>query len=767
MADAIVNAEKGSSPANQGEFEWVFHKNGGVYQVELRRGEDIRRLGGLDPKLWIALSCPAQGLEFNAKTLTLIDTDNDGRIRIPEVVEAANWICARLKNPDSMIDPPEAFPLAFIDDSTDDGRRLAATGRAVLAGQGKTGAEALALDDVALASARAAAQMFNGDGVLPPLPSLDADVRLFIQTGLEVIGGVADASGLPGVNADIARALIGTLEGVRAWRKNVDTTAAPLGKDTAEAWDAIRELREKIDDYFIRCELAAYAPAARDLLNAGDKLVIPADNGLLDDEALAALPLSRIDADKPLDLVSGINPVWRARVERLAELAKPLLTDPEKMTRDDWKRLTDAFSPYALALAEKPEAVKADGIAYPPIKSADRLDEELLRAILDSGVADKFAALVAEDSAMPGAAADIAAIEKLVLFHRHLHRLLVNFVSFDDFYSLERSAMFQSGTLYIDGRACRLCMPADKVDEHSSLAGRSQLFLLYCKCGRGAKPGTREPAETRNIVAAVTAGDSDLLLEGRNGVFVDNEGKDWDASVVKIVSNPIGLWQAVWNPYKKFGNMVTEAIAKFASARQAGLMESAGKKLDQAGAAAASGTPPPAFDIGKNIGIFAAVGIALGAIGTALGSMANAFFSMHWWQFPLLFIGLFVIISGPSLLMAWLKLRQRTLGPLLEASGWAVNGKAAINYALSNKLTRTAELPENVKLDYIDELTRYKRKRTRMFWRAVLVGIALVLSLIWLYRSITGPPPAPERKKPAAAEPAPAHPAPAPAPAAG
>lgn len=31
------------------------------------------------------------------------------------------------------------------------------------------------------------------------------------------------------------------------------------------------------------------------------------------------------------------------------------------------------------------------------------------------------------------------------------------------------------------------------------------------------------------------------------------------------------------------------------------------------------------------------------------------------------------------MVLAWLKLRQRNLGPLLDASGWAINGCARIN----------------------------------------------------------------------------------------
>jgi len=51
------------------------------------------------------------------------------------------------------------------------------------------------------------------------------------------------------------------------------------------------------------------------------------------------------------------------------------------------------------------------------------------------------------------------------------------------------------------------------------------------------------------------------------------------------------------------------------------------------------------------------------------------------------------MISFPSMLIAWLKLRKRTLAPLLDASGWAVNGRTLINAHLGRVLTMKASLP--------------------------------------------------------------------------
>ena len=72
-------------------YSWNFSRIGDFDQVLLRSGEDLKHLDELDPKLWAALACPVKGLFFDEKTLRLIDTDNDGRIRVPEILAAVKW----------------------------------------------------------------------------------------------------------------------------------------------------------------------------------------------------------------------------------------------------------------------------------------------------------------------------------------------------------------------------------------------------------------------------------------------------------------------------------------------------------------------------------------------------------------------------------------------------------------------------------------------------------------------------------------------------
>jgi hypothetical protein len=196
------------------------------------------------------------------------------------------------------------------------------------------------------------------------------------------------------------------------------------------------------------------------------------------------------------------------------------------------------------------------------------------------------------------------------------------------------------------------------------------------------------------IAAAFTGGDSDNLMVGRNGVFYDRRGRDWDATITKVVENPISIRQAFWAPYKKLVRLVEQQVAKRAAAAES---ESDAKLAAAATATAhADKAKPPAEPKKIDVGTVAALGVAFGAIGTLLATIVgyvSGLFSLPFWQLCLAVAGLMLLVSGPSMLIAWLKLRQRNLGPILDANGWAVNGRVKMNVRFGGSLTAVAALP--------------------------------------------------------------------------
>jgi hypothetical protein len=235
------------------------------------------------------------------------------------------------------------------------------------------------------------------------------------------------------------------------------------------------------------------------------------------------------------------------------------------------------------------------------------------------------------------------------------------------------------------------------------------------------------------IVAALTDGSNNNIRVGRNAVFYDRDGNDWDATIVKIIENPVSIKEAFWSPYKKLGRFISEQIQKFAAKKDkevmedtAGKIEATGEKLATADlttpvAPAAAPAPVP-FDIGKFVGIFAALSLALGAIGSFLMVTVTGFLKLKWWQMPLAIVGVLLAISLPSMILAYLKLRKRNLAPVLDANGWAINARLAVNIIFGRELTHLAELPENSKVNMIDP---FKKKQNP--WLYIVLGLIAAL----------------------------------------
>jgi hypothetical protein len=174
-------------------------------------------------------------------------------------------------------------------------------------------------------------------------------------------------------------------------------------------------------------------------------------------------------------------------------------------------------------------------------------------------------------------------------------------------------------------------------------------------------------------------------------------------------------------------------LEKLASRKAAAADEKLIKAAVRASApVAAPGTAPPPprqpFDVGKFAGIFAAIGLALGAIGGILASLMSGIMGLQLWQIPLAIIGLILLISGPSMLIAWFKLKKRNLGPVLDANGWAINARARINIPFGTSLTKLARLPEGSRRSLVDP---YADKRPGWPYLMLIAGIIVALIVLW------------------------------------
>ena len=532
------------------KYKWSFANVGGVTRVRIKSAEDVRHLGELDKKMWTVLSCPVNGLEISSDSLRLMDQDGDGQLRLKEVVATADWLCATLRDPQSLFEQSDVINIKNI---ADEGIRV-------------------------------------------------------ISDKLQKDGKVA----LADVQAAIAAIAIETPE----------MPAAPFEADVIAAYKA------KSPEY------AAY----------------------FEQEKLQKLGLASIPEDAP----------------------KP------GMTEKKFIEMGDQISKWESEV----ESIKS------------KVESELAAA-----------------------KAEFEPLRKLLLLHRDFYRLLRNFVTLEDFYDNDEKtvASFLAGTLILDQRACKLCIRVNDLAKHDSQAPLSGMYLLYCNCEN------KKTGKKLQIVAAMTQGEIKNLSVGKNGIFYDNDCLDYDATVFKIIENPISLRQAFWNPYRKMAKWVEDKINKSAAEKDAKTFDDMTAKV--ATAADPNAEKKSAFDIAKFAGIFAAIGMALGMIGTALASVAQGWISLTWWQQIIVFVCILLIISGPSMIMAWMKLRRRNLAPVLNANGWAINADSIISVPFGLKLTEQVRFPFTK--------NPAKKNPTGKIFLVILLLIILGLGGFGIYKYIT------------------------------
>ena len=699
-----------STPAHT----WHFFRTGGLDQVALTTGADLLALEHLDQKLWVALACPVKGLELDEKTLALIDTDGDGRIRVPELLAAITWSAARLSDVGTLLAGTDGLPLAALNLNTPEGRAVHASAKQILANLGKKNATTITIAESADTAKIFAASPLNGDGVIPPEAAAEAATKQLITDMIASTGGTADRTGSLGVTAADIEKFFVALADYAAWATSGAAAAVlPLGDQTSAASAAIAAARAKIDDFFARCRLAAFDARALAALNRSETefLALAAKELTLSAAEVAGFPLARIEAGRTLPLLDGVNPAWSAALATLHAAAVTPIFGAAKttLTAAEWADLQARFTAHdAWATAKAGAACEKLGLA--------RAQE-----ILASKGRDALATLLAEDLSLAPQFAAIASVERLARYHRDLRSLLHNFVNFADFYSCDRWAVFQAGTLFLDSRSTEFCV---RIDAPNPFAVMSKAYIAYCSCTRAGCPPL-------NLAACFTQGDSDYLFVGRHGVFYDRAGRDWDAVITGIVDNPISIRQAFWSPYKKFLRMIEEQVAKRAAAAEAASnarLATAAEKT--ANAAAVKVEPPNKVDVGA----VAAIGVAISGAVTAITLILGYVFALKFWQYPLVLVGLVLVISAPSMLIAWLKLRQRTLGPLLEGNGWAVNGRVKINIPFGTALTDVAVLPAGSHRsleDPYEDKAAAKQKRRVTFFIVVLLLAAAALWIRW------------------------------------
>ena len=384
---------------------WKFFRTGGLDQVLLETGDDLVSLDQLDQELWVALSCPVKGLELDEKTLALVDADG------PDVIAAIKWAAARLADAGILLKGEDGLPIAAIRTGTPAGDTVAASARQILASLGRRDAASITVDEAADTAKIFSATPLNGDGILPPEASEDPAVQALVRDIIACCGGATRPSGVAGVAVAAIDAFFAELEAYVAWMdRGASGDIAVLGEGTEAAFDAVRAVRAKVDDYFARCRLAAFDPRSAGALNPSEAAFAAAGSRDLSasSESARAFPLARVEAGRPLPLALEVNPAWAAELDALRSKAvAPLIGgDRTSLAAADWEKLTGRLAAYEAWLSGRQGAV------------VEKLGAARAREILGGGGRAALAALAARDRELEPHFKSIGDVERLARYHR-------------------------------------------------------------------------------------------------------------------------------------------------------------------------------------------------------------------------------------------------------------------------------------------------------------------------------------------------------------
>ena len=118
-----------------------------------------------------------------------------------------------------------------------------------------------------------------------------------------------------------------------------------------------------------------------------------------------------------------------------------------------------------------------------------------------------------------------------------------SFVSFPNLYNPAARALFEEGTLIMDGRHFTFAIKVADRPHHIETCRYSNIFIIYCELY--GKDGSK----IHEVAVPVTAGNRGNLRLNKWGIFNDFDGNELHAKIVDIVENPISIREAVADPF--------------------------------------------------------------------------------------------------------------------------------------------------------------------------------------------------------------------------
>ncbi len=688
----------------------IFRNYGGSYQLSIEKGKDLLNVLKLDEAHWAATSVPIEILNCDRKFLEYLDTDRNKRIRTDEVKEGISYILSHLKNP-SVIDGTDELNLSDINDDSESGKLLKKTAEIILTNLGVEKKEKINLSQVRNLQKIMAKSISNGDGIITSDATEDEEIATFIKLIIEKFGSKLDASGAEGIDKEIVNNFFQQCQEFLNWKKKGEipegkekTEIMVFGKQTPFLYEIYKQVEEKIDQYFLLSSLSHFDDKTKDLIKLNEEEVknfnVEDRNEII--KKLEKLPIAPLNKELLLDFENITNILHKEKLEKFKKnILNRVFLEFDKLTLQQWEEIKKLFSNYKNWIENKKgEKVEVIG-------------EEIIKKFLSGKYKEKIEELIDKDIQVAPLIQSIKNLEKLLLYKKYIIEFLNNFVSFSNVYNPEIVSLYESGVLVIDGRKINLNILIKDINKHKKIASSSNIFIMYLNI-----TGKENNQIQFQIASPVTSGDAGRINVGKRGVFIDRNGTEWDAEVIDIVKNPVGLLEAIKAPFIKIGENIKTQIEKITKTKQ--------KKVEQALVSPSSASFARDIMVGG--------GVAIAAIGSSFAYITKVLSQIKVLHILITIVVIAGIILIPSVIMGLLKLRRKDLSILFEASGCAINVKMRLGTKLGKILTYIPDFPENSKKFKVDLLLKFlkiKKRKGKRF--KFLVFILILLSLIFIF----------------------------------
>jgi hypothetical protein len=524
--------------------------------------------------------------------------------------------------------------------------------------------------------------------VVLPEASEDPEIRQFITDVIATIGGLPHPVGAQGIGTAQLDKFIDNAAAYLNWHDQGDvpvgkekTEIMPLGSDTVSTYATLTLLRAKLDQYFAQCETLAIDERFVQRMGwTEDELQsLDFDDPTVLEEVLKKAPLAKAKPSQPLNFEAQINPYYTETLAKFRDkvMAPVLGKATNRLSAEQWQKIKAFFA----------------------------------RKYLDTRFADAVRDLITDSTKTAFVLDNIQLIEKLILYQANIIDFANNFVSFPHLYDTNRRAMFETGSLVIDGRWFNLAVKVDNRQQHCEVAKTSNMFVLYVQI----TPKASQP--TFEVAVPVTSGGKGNLCLSKRGVFYDIAGNECDAKVVHIIENPISFKEALLSPFRRLGRLLTGKIESITTAAEKKLDDQASTAISQVSSQPAASQPAAKQASGLAAGgLLMGGGVAIAALGSAVAYITKTLSQVSWLAIIIGITGALLLVMLPMAIVAFLKLRKRDLSAILEGSGWGINAPMRLTHYQAKFFTQRPKYPKGSK------------GILRLSWRALTIILILLIA---------------------------------------